>query len=94
MPALSRWLDLSAEGCGGGEEMPRMNAGDHRAVNRLAVSPGHEEEGVIQMLGGQSGHFLSPYYRAGHDAWVKGEPMPLLPGRARHTLRLVSNTAK
>lgn len=88
IPALSRWLDLSAEGCGGGEEMPRVNAGEQRAVNRLAVSPGHEDQGVIQMLGGQSGHFLSPYYRAGHDAWVKGEPMPLLPGPTRHTLRL------
>jgi penicillin amidase len=53
-----------------------------------AVSPGHEDEGVIQMLGGQSGHLLSPCYRAGHEAWVKGEPMPLLPGLARHTLRL------
>lgn len=52
------------------------------------ISPGHEDEGVIQMLGGQSGHFLSPYYCAGHDAWVKGEPMPLLPGPATQTLRL------
>jgi penicillin amidase len=88
VPALSRWLDLSADGSGGGEDMPRMNSGESRAVNRLVVSPGHESEGVIQMLGGQSGHFLSPHYRAGHDAWVKGEPMPLLPGPARHTLRL------
>lgn len=53
-----------------------------------SVAPGHEDEGVIQMLGGQSGHFLSPYYRAGHEAWLKGKTMPLLPGPAWHTLRL------
>ncbi|MFN0066985.1 MAG: penicillin acylase family protein [Limisphaerales bacterium] len=88
MPALSRWLDLSADGSGGGEDMPRIGSGEQRAVNRLVVSPGHEDQGVIQMLGGQSGHFLSPYYRAGHEAWVKGETMPLLPGLATHTLRL------
>jgi acyl-homoserine lactone acylase PvdQ len=55
---------------------------------RLVVSPGHEDQGLLHMFGGQSGHFLSPYYRAGHDAWVRGEPKPLLPGAARHTLRL------
>jgi penicillin amidase len=88
VPALSRWLDLSPDGSGGGEDMPRINSGEQRAVNRLVVSPGHEHQGVIQMLGGQSGHFLSPHYRAGHDAWVKGEPMPLLPGPATYTLRL------
>jgi penicillin amidase len=40
------------------------------------------------MPGGQSGHPLSPYYRAGHEAWVKGEATPLLPGPAQRTLVL------
>ena len=40
------------------------------------------------MPGGQSGHPLSPYYRAGHEAWVAGEPTPFLPGPAVHRLRL------
>jgi penicillin amidase len=31
---------------------------------------------------------MSPYYRAGHDAWVRGEPLPYLPGKARHRLTL------
>ena len=88
MPALSRWLDASTEGCAGGPGMPRVHSNGRGAVERLVVSPGHEREGLFHMPGGQSGHFLSPYYRAGHDAWVRGEPMPLLPGRARHTLRL------
>jgi penicillin amidase len=58
-------------------------------TERLVVSPGHEEQGLFQMIAGQSGHCLSPYYRTGHDAWVRGEPGPLLPGPARHTLRLL-----
>jgi penicillin amidase len=41
------------------------------------------------MPGGQSGHPLSPFYRAGHAAWVRGEPTPFLPGEPAHVLRLV-----
>lgn len=89
IPGLSRWLDASMTGCSGGENMPRIHDGGGGACERLVVSPGHEEQGLFQMLGGQSGHFLSPYYRAGHEAWVRGEPTPLLPGPARHTLTLV-----
>ena len=89
VPALSRWLGASTEGCSGGDDMPRVHAGGAGAVERLVVSPGHEAEGLCHMPGGQSGHFLSPFYRAGHDAWVHGKPTPLLPGPARHKLRLV-----
>jgi penicillin amidase len=40
------------------------------------------------MPGGQSGHPLSPFYRAGHESWVHGEPTPFLPGKTEHTLTL------
>jgi penicillin amidase len=52
------------------------------------VSPGHEDEGIAHMPGGQSGHFLSPFYAKGHDAWAAGEPTPFLPGPAAHRLTL------
>ncbi len=68
IPGLSRWLDAGMEGCGGGENMPRVHDGGGGASERLVVSPGHEEQGLFQMIAGQSGHFLSPYYRAGHAA--------------------------
>jgi penicillin amidase len=32
---------------------------------------------------------MSPFYRAGHDAWEEGKPTPFLPGKAEHTLKLV-----
>jgi penicillin amidase len=68
--------------------MPRVQSPTQGASERLVVSPGREAEGIFHMPGGQSGHPLSPYYRAGHEAWVKGEPTPLLPGPAQHTLTL------
>jgi penicillin G amidase len=68
--------------------MPRVQTPDFGASERLVVAPGHEADGLFHMPGGQSGHPLSPYYRAGHSAWAHGEPTPLLPGSTAHTLVL------
>lgn len=81
-------LDMPAQPLPGGSDMPRMQAAGYGASERMVVSPGRESEGLFHMPGGQSGHPLSPYYRAGHDAWVKGEPTPLLPGATEHLLTL------
>ncbi len=69
--------------------MPRAQGPSSGASERLAVSPGREEHGYFHMPCGQSGHPLSPYYRAGHDAWVEGRPTPFLPGPTEKTLKLV-----
>jgi penicillin amidase len=80
--------------------MPRHEQGGHwytvrvsgrsfGASQRLVVSPGREEDGILHLPGGQSGHFLSPHYADGHAAWRDGDPTPLLAGPAVHTLRLV-----
>jgi penicillin amidase len=58
------------------------------ASERFAVSPGREAEGLFHMPGGQAGSPRTPYYLAGHDAWVKGLPTPFLPGPARWRLEL------
>lgn len=88
MPALSRWLDMPAVPMGGDHDMPRVHVTGFGASERFAVSPGREQDAYFHMPGGQSGHPLSPYYRAGHEAWVRGEPSPFLPGPSEHTLRL------
>jgi penicillin amidase len=89
LPALfARLLDMPGDPLPGGSDMPRMQAASFGASARLVVAPGQEAEGIFHMPGGQSGHPLSPFYRAGHDAWVKGEATPLLPGPSRHTLTL------
>jgi len=52
------------------------------------VAPGHEEQAILSMPAGQSGHPLSPFYGAGHDGWLQGRPTPLLAGATRYTLQL------
>jgi len=86
--ALTGWLNMPAEALPGGDDMPRISAPSFGASVRFAVIPGREREGILEMPGGQSGHPLSPYYRAGHEAWVHGDPAPFLPGSAEHTLTL------
>ena len=85
---LRRLLDMPADPLPGATDMPRVQTPTHGASERLVVAPGREEEGLFHMPGGQSGNPLSPFYRAGHAAWVKGEPTPLLPGLPKHTLTL------
>jgi penicillin amidase len=73
---------------GAHDDMPRIQGVDFGASERFSVSPGHESEGYFHMPGGQSGHPLSPFYRAGFDAWATGSPTPFLPGPQAHELRL------
>jgi penicillin amidase len=72
----------------GDAQMPRVQDREFGASERLAVSPGHEADGYFMMPCGQSGHPLSPYFRAGHAAWMKGEATAFLPGPAQHSLSL------
>jgi penicillin G amidase len=85
---LARLLDMPDEPLPGDANMPRVAAPGFGASERLAVSPGQEARGILQMPGGQSDNPLSPYYGAGHADWVEGRPTPLLPGPARWTLTL------
>jgi penicillin amidase len=85
---LSSFLDMPSVELPGDHNMPRVQDGSFGASERFAISPGHEKEGYLHIPGGQSGHPLSPYYRAGFDAWATGEPLPLLPGSPEHELTL------
>ena len=88
LPFSARWLDMSAAPLPGDVAMPRVQASQFGASERLVVSPGREAEGYFQMPGGPVDHPLSPFYGAGHAAWAQGTAAPLLPGPSRHTLRL------
>lgn len=88
VPGLGRLTDAPADPLPGDVYQPRAQTRGFGASERFAVSPGREEEGIFHMPGGQSGHPLAPYYLAGHDAWVRGEPTPFLPGAAVWTLTL------
>ena len=88
-PFLGRFLDMPAEPLPGDGDLPRAQGTTYGASQRMVVSPGNEEEGIFHMPCGQSGHPLSPHYRDGHAAWVRGEPTPFLPGPPVNTLVLV-----
>jgi penicillin amidase len=88
VPMLSWLLDMPADELAGDSAMPRVQGPAFGASERFVVSPGHEAEGILHMPGGQSGHPLSPFYGAGHEAWVRGEPTPFLPGETRYRLEL------
>jgi penicillin amidase len=92
VPVLSRWLDLPRIQLPGDSDMPRVQSPGWGASERLAVSPGREEDGYFHMPAGQSGHFRSPYYGAGHDAWAAGLQTPLLPGATEWVLTLAPLT--
>ena len=83
-----RWLCMPADPLPGDGSMPRVQGPRFGASQRMVVSPGHEADGILHMPGGQSGHPLSPFWGAGHAAWVRGDPSPFLPGSAQYTLRL------
>ena len=89
LPQLSRWLDTAAGPLPGDSNMPRVQSPTFGASERMVVSPGHEEQGIFHMPGGQSGHFMSPFYREGHEAWSTGRPTPFLPGPTVHELTLL-----
>ena len=81
-PFAARWLDMPAQALPGDNHMPRVQRPSFGASMRMVVVPGREAEGVFEQPGGASGHFLSPFYRAGHADWAEGKPSPFLPGPA------------
>ncbi|HSN53364.1 MAG TPA: penicillin acylase family protein [Candidatus Sulfomarinibacteraceae bacterium] len=89
VPQLAGWLDMPAVELPGASLMPRVQSPTFGASERFAVSPGREADGYFHMPGGQSGHPLSPHYRAGHQDWVEGRPAPFLPGATATVLTLV-----
>jgi penicillin G amidase len=88
LPFASHWLDMPSDPMSGDSSMPRVQGVTFGASQRLVVSPGREGEAYFQMPGGPVDHPLSPFYGAGHRAWVEGKPAPLLPGETKYTLRL------
>ncbi len=88
VPLLSRWLNMPRDPLPGDVYTPRVLSPRSGASERFVASPGHETSAILHMPGGQSGHPLSPHYGDQQRAWLAGEPLPLLPGAAVHTLTL------
>ncbi|MGI9232895.1 MAG: penicillin acylase family protein [Woeseiaceae bacterium] len=88
IPLLGNLLNMPAEPLNGDLDMPKAQGPAFGASERFSVSPGDEANSILHMPTGQSGHPLSRFYSRGHDAWVRGEASPFLPGRAEYKLTL------
>ncbi|MCX2863242.1 penicillin acylase family protein [Paucibacter sp. PLA-PC-4] len=88
LPLLGPWLDMPDTPLAGDRHMPRVQQSVHGQSQRMVVAPGQEARGILSVPAGQSGHPLSPFYRADHQAWLQGQALPFLPGEARYTLIL------
>ncbi len=85
---VAGFLCMPPDRLAGDNDVPRVARPDFGASQRAIVSPGLEEQGILHLPGGQSGHPLSPYWGAGNDAWVNGEVSPFLPGETVYTLQV------
>lgn len=88
LPPVAWLTDPPDQGMPGDSMVPRAQGVGFGASERFAVSPGNEDQGFFHMPGSQSGHPWTPYYLAGHQDWVQGNPTPFRPGAAVWTLTL------
>ncbi|MGI9275210.1 MAG: penicillin acylase family protein [Endozoicomonas sp.] len=88
LPVVGQFLNMPAAALAGDLWVPRSQKPASGVSERMVVAPGKEEQGIFHMPGGQSGHPLSPFYKAGYMDWVEGKSSPFLPGKVRYTLVL------
>jgi len=72
----------------GDSYMPAVQLVKFGASQRLIVRPGNEEQGILTVPGGQSGHPLSEFYSAGFMAYAQAENTPLLPSDPKYKITI------
>lgn len=88
VPLLGRYLNMPGDPLPGDIYTPRASTPVTGPSERMVVSPGHEQDGILHIPTGQSGHPLSPHYGDQYRSWLNGEPTPFLPGATVSTLTL------
>ena len=89
IPWLGQYLNMPAVPLEGDIWLPRAQKPSGGVSQRMVVAPGQEENGIFHMPGGQSGHPLSPFYKAGYMDWVEGKASAFLPTETHYRLALV-----
>jgi len=79
-------IDMTIVEAFGDSYMPAVQANSFGASQRLIVRPGNEDKAILTIPGGQSGHFLSPFYRTGFDDYASQAKTPLLPLAQQHEI--------
>lgn len=87
IPVLSNILDMPATRAFGDRYMPAVQGRYFAASQRFIVQPGDEENAILTVPGGQSGHPLSPFYRSGFDDYVSMAHTSLLPGEPLYQIQ-------
>lgn len=86
IPQLSKFLNMPIAAGFGDSYMPAVQGRSFGASQRFIAQPGHLENAIMAIPGGQSGHPLSPFYRAGFDDYIAAKPTPLLPQILTHEI--------
>lgn len=89
IPLLSKLLNMPTAPGFGDSYMPAVQKTSFGASQRFIAQPGHLESAILTVPGGQSGHPLSEFYRAGFDEYVEGKHTPLLPQAFMHQIEIV-----
>jgi penicillin amidase len=88
IPWFGQFLNMSASEMAGDRHMPRVQQPIHGQSQRMVVAPGQEAKGILTIPAGQSGHPLSPFYRADHAFWLNEAELGFLPGEQKYLLEL------
>lgn len=83
---FSELVDMKVVEGFGDSYVPAVQSNSFGASQRLIVKPGNEENAILTIPGGQSGHFLSSFYRTGFDDYAAQANTPLLPLEQKHKI--------
>jgi len=89
VPVLGDALNMPVADGFGDTYMPSVQGNQFGASQRLFVRPGALESAVLTLPGGQSGHPLSTFYRAGFMDYATHQSTPLMPGESLYQLTLI-----
>lgn len=85
IPLIGRYLNMQTVEGFGDTYMPSVQSTSFGASERFFVSPGHLDNAILTLPGGQSGHPLSPYFRQGFNDYATHATTALLPGNINQT---------
>jgi penicillin amidase len=91
MPILAKLLNMPTAPGFGDSYMPAVQKPRFGASQRFIAQPGHLENAILAVPGGQSGHPLSEFYRAGFNDYIEGKQTPLLPQTLIHQIVITPN---
>jgi len=90
LPILRYFLDMPIREMSGCNYCVNVVVKKYGATERMVISPGKSEDGILHMPTGQSGHPLSPHYDDQHWYWERGLPLPFKPVPSESILHVVS----